>query len=140
MMEDLKKIGIKVKLITYKWATFLEKTSKGEHDLVQLGWSTQNGDPDSFLGMLLACESVKTGLNVSGWCSQEYDKLIAEAKFVTNVDKRSSLYEKAQYIAAEKLPISPIANAKIFRGTREEAQGYHLNPLGIEIFNNIVIK
>ncbi len=140
MMEDLKKIGIKVKLITYKWATFLEKTAKGEHDLVQLGWSTTSGDPDGFLGMLLVCDSIKTGLNVSGWCNKEYDKLIAKGKFVTDKVKRTALYEKAQAIAAQELPISPIATAKIFRGARKEVQGYHVNPLGIERFNHIVIK
>ena len=41
------------KLVTYDWPTYLDKSRKGEHALIQLGWSGDNGDPDNFLHVLL---------------------------------------------------------------------------------------
>ena len=48
MQQDLAKIGIKAKLITYDWPTYLAKSRKGEHQMIQMGWTGDNGDPDNF--------------------------------------------------------------------------------------------
>ena len=76
MQQDLAQVGIKVQLVNYDWTTFLKKAAKGEHELIQLGWTGDNGDPDNFLNVLLSCASVKSGSNVARWCNPEYDQLI----------------------------------------------------------------
>ena len=59
MQADLAKVGIKVNLVSYDWPTYLDKSRKGEHSLIQLGWTGDNGDPDNFLHVLLGCQAVK---------------------------------------------------------------------------------
>lgn len=98
MQADLAKIGIKVKLQTFDWPTYLEKSKKGEHAFIQFGWTGDNGDPDNFLNVLLGCSAVAAGSNYAHWCQPEFNALIQKAKEEPTQEKRSALYEKAQVI------------------------------------------
>ena len=48
MQADLKKVDIEAELITYDWPTYLAKSSQGEHEMIQLGWSADIADPSNF--------------------------------------------------------------------------------------------
>ncbi|WP_228272952.1 ABC transporter substrate-binding protein, partial [Acinetobacter seifertii] len=69
MQSDLAKANIRVKIKSYEWGTYLQKVKNGEHQLVQLGWNSDNGDPDNFLFPLLSCESVDKGSNNARYCN-----------------------------------------------------------------------
>jgi len=140
MQTDLAKVGIKVKLVSYDWPTYLEKSKKGEHQMVQLGWTGDNGDPDNFLHILLGCGAIEAGSNVARWCYQPYDKLVMEAKQVTDIKKRTKLYEKAQTVFKEQAPWATIAHARIFRAMTANVTGYTLHPLGTENFESVDLK
>ena len=134
MQADLAKIGIKVDLISYDWPTYLKKSRDGEHQMIQLGWTGDNGDPDNFLHTLLGCSAVEAGSNASKWCHPEFDKLITQAKRISNQKEREKLYRKAQEIFHQELPWVPIAHSKIFRAMSPEVSGYQIDPLGGDIF------
>ena len=134
MKEDLEKVGIKVKLISYDWATYLKKSEKGEHQLMQIGWTSDNGDPDNFLAALLGCQSVEKGGNLARWCHSDFDKLIVEGEQTLAKGKRSRLYRRAQKIFGEETPWVPLVHAYGFRGANKRVQGYILPPFGIESF------
>lgn len=140
MQSDLAKIGIRVKLVTYDWPTYLAKMRKGEHQLLQMGWTTDNGDPDNFLGTLLTCAAVRGGANVARWCDQEYDKIVTRARMVSDIKARTSEYFKAQERFSEKAPWVPLAHAKVFRGVAKNVEGYVISPLGTEDFYTIDLK
>ncbi len=140
IQEDLKKIGIQVELKTYKWATYLEKGSKGEHEMIQLGWIGDNGDPDNFLAVLLSCDSVKAGSNYARWCNKNYSKLVSKAKTLNSKDERAKLYKEAQSIFNKELPWAPIAYAKKFRAMRADVKGYVMNPFGTESFYEVSVS
>ena len=134
MQADLAKIGIKVKLITYDWSTYLDKTRKGEHDMAQLGWSGDNGDPDNFLNILLSCEAIEGGNNISKWCDKKYSGLVQKARTETDTETRTKLYEQAQEIFHQEAPWAPIAHATVFKAMDKNLQGYKINPLSVEQF------
>lgn len=140
MQADLAKVGIKVKLISYDWPTYLAKSRKGEHQMIQLGWTGDNGDPDNFLHVLLGCAAVTTGSNVSRWCDKQFDRLINQAKVLTEQQKRSELYVKAQGIFNKNVPWVPIAHSMIFRAMSHKVQGYKIDPLGGDIFKDVELK
>ena len=54
MQEDLRKVGVKVNIITYDWGTFLKKVGQGEHQTALLGWVADNQDSGHFLSTLLS--------------------------------------------------------------------------------------
>jgi len=140
MQADLAKIGIRVKLITYDWATYLSKANKGEHSLIQMGWTGDNGDPDNFLNILLGCASIKSGSNLSRWCDKSFNKLIVEAIRENDVALRTKMYKKAQRIFKKEAPWVPIAHSVVYRAMLNEVQGYKLSPLGHDIFSNVKLE
>src|SRR5205807_1858615 len=59
IQADWEKIGVKAKLVTYEWAEYRKRAKGGEHQVVMLGWSGDNCDPDNFFLPLLGCAAVK---------------------------------------------------------------------------------
>src|SRR5690606_20950532 len=134
MQADLAKIGIKVKLVTYDWPTYLAKARLGEHQMLQLGWTTDNGDPDNFLGTLLSCAAIAGGSNVSRWCNKDYDQIINRAKIISDINARTTQYVKAQNYIKQEVPWVTLAHATVFRGLAKNVEGYKISPLGMEDF------
>ena len=54
IQSDLRNVGVDAKIVTFDWATYLEKTADGEHDMAMLGWIADVADPDNFLYSLLS--------------------------------------------------------------------------------------
>lgn len=140
MQADLAKVGIKVKLVSYDWPTYLDKTAKGEQAMYQLGWTTDNGDPDNFLFNLLSCAAVQGTSNRSFWCYKPFDDLIVQAKQTTDLKKRVDLYKKAQEVAADQAIWLPLSNAIVFRALTKNVKGYKIDPFGAEYFENVSIE
>ncbi len=140
IQEDLKAIGIDIKLISYDWPTYLAKSRKGEHELIQLGWTGDNGDPDNFLYNLLSCDAVDGGSNVAKFCDKDYNDAILAAKRASDKPTRKDFYKKALKVFQEKQPWAPIAHANTYRAMLKDVKGYVVNPLGTESFYNVSLK
>ncbi len=140
MQADLAKVGIQVKLVSYDWPTYLDKTRKGEHTMAQLGWTGDNGDPDNFLNMLLGCPSVIGGSNVARWCYKSFDDLVQKARIVTARATRSKLYEDAQEIFKREAPWVTLAHAVVHRAMVKGVQGYKIDPFGADYFYEVDLK
>lgn len=140
MQADLAKVGIKVELATYDWATYLAKVKRGEHQMVQLGWSGDNGDPDNFLYTLFSCDSVTRGSNNSRYCKEPFNGLISKARSTYDTAERTELYHKALAAFAEDVPVIPLAHAKVFRALSTRVSGYEMNPFDLDYFSNLTLK
>ena len=135
MKEDLAKVGIKARLVTYDWSTYLKKGKQGLHQLLQMGWTSENGDPDNFFS-LLTCAGIKNKVNYSRWCHKPYDQLINRAVRTLNKNVRIELYKKAQKIFAKESPFVPLTYSPSFRGVNKKVQGYTA-PFGSESFYGV---
>lgn len=140
MQADLAKIGIKAKLVTYDWPIYLEKSRRGEHQMLQLGWNGDNGDPDNFMNVLLGCAAVKTGSNNARWCDKEFDSLMIKAKEDSNQKVRTGFYEKAQVIFNKQKPWYTIAHSRLNRVISDKVVGYKIDPFGHENFYSVDLK
>ncbi len=140
MQADLAKVGIKVKLLTFDWPTYLKKSSLGEHQMLQMGWTGDNGDPDNFLNTLLGCGSVTSGSNYSKWCDQKFNAAIVAAKTTPDLKKRTALYKQAQVIFKDQAPWVTIAHSTVFKAMAKNINGYKIDPLGHDIFINVSVE
>ena len=71
---DLAEIGIDVEVLVVPWATYLEETGSGKHDMFILGWVTVTADPDYGLYALFHSSQFGDPATVpstlmSGWMS-----------------------------------------------------------------------
>ena len=135
MQADLQKVGISVDLMTYDWPAYIAKSARGEHDLIQMGWTADIPDPGNFLGTLLSCQAVKSGANLSGWCDKDYDRLIHKAeKWPIERMARAELYRRAQRVFNRNVPWATLAHAHRVTAFSPRLKGYQLRPFGSERF------
>ena len=141
MQADLKKVGIQAELVTYDWPAYIAKSARGEHDLIQMGWTADIPDPGNFLGTLLSCQAVDSGANLSGWCDKHYDRLIHKAvQWPISLSRRRSLYKRAQRIFSQKIPWVPLAHAYQSAAFSPRLKGYQLKLFGSERFYELSLS
>jgi peptide/nickel transport system substrate-binding protein len=139
MKADLEKVGVNAKLVTFEWGTYLEKTSRGEHDMGLFGWTGDNGDPDNFLNVLLSSTTATEtdALNIAYYKNPEVDRLLEQGQTTVDEAERRDAYYQVQEILHQDAPWVPIAYSKVPVGMQDQVQGYQPNPTGHEAFNTV---
>ncbi len=139
IQADWARIGVRARLVTYEWGEYLKRSKDGEQQAIMYGWSGDNGDPDNFFTPLAGCAAVQGGGNVARWCNKDFERLIQAAKISTNQAQRAKLYERAQAIMKQQMPLIPIAHSLEFTPVRKEVLGYtmdataHHNFYGVDL-------
>ncbi|GAW91597.1 ABC transporter substrate-binding protein [Calderihabitans maritimus] len=142
IQQDLAAVGIKAEIVTYDWATYLEKGEKGEHDLYLLGWTGDNGDPDNFLYVLLDKNNAVKGAasNVAFYKNDKVHDLLVEAQMEMDQSKRAELYEEAQVYIHEDAPWVPLVHSTPVLAARKNVTGWVPHATGSESFIDIDIQ
>ncbi|MBO0365804.1 MULTISPECIES: ABC transporter substrate-binding protein [Pseudomonas] len=138
LQADWAKVGIKAKIVSYEWGEYIKRSKGGEQGAMLIGWSGDNGDPDNWLGTLYGCDAVD-GNNFSKWCYKPYDDLIKQAKATPDQAKRSELYQQAQHILKQQVPITPIAHSTVYQPMRSTVQDFKISPFGLNSFYGVSI-
>jgi len=131
-------VGINAKIVRLEWGAYLDKTSKGEHDMCMLGWLGGNADPDNFLYGLLSADVVKPpAANVAFWDNAEFTRLVKESQILFDKTKRAANYMKAQQIFHEEEPWVPLAHTLTIRIFNNKIHDVPLRPNGLNSFQMI---
>ncbi|WP_048649193.1 ABC transporter substrate-binding protein [Nitratireductor soli] len=137
IQSDFDKIGVKVEIVSYEWAEYLDRSKAKDRDgAVMLGWTGDNGDPDNFLHTLLGCAAVG-GNNRAQWCNEEFDALVNQAKVEPDQAERTKLYEQAQEVFKREAPWATIDHSLSVVPMRKEVEGFHQSPLGDFAFEGV---
>ena len=139
IQNDWAKIGVKARIVTYEWGEYIKRARAGEDDVMLIGWTGDNGDPDNWLGSLLSCAAVE-GNNYAKWCDKSFDDLVVKARTLTNQADRTKLYEQAQVIFKQQLPFSPVAHSTVYEPMRKEVEGFKISPFGLNSFYGVSLK
>jgi len=141
MQADLARIGVKAEIKSFEWGEYRKRIEQGEHQMAQIGWTGDNGDPDNFLHTLLGCDAAKgNGSNVAKFCYQPFDDLVLKAKTVSSQAERTDLYRRAQVIFKEQAPWYTIAHAVQIAPVRKEVIDFKLSPFGRHTFYGVDIQ
>jgi dipeptide transport system substrate-binding protein len=140
MQADLKKVGIDVEIVSYEWGEYLKRSKAGEHDMVLLGWTGDNGDPDNFLNQLLSCGAAKDGGNRARWCDKSFDDDVTQAKQTSDIKKRTALYKAAQVEFKAQAPWVTIAHSLVYEPIRTNVKNYKVDPFGLHVFNDVDLQ
>jgi ABC-type transport system substrate-binding protein len=135
---DLAKVGIKVKIVSYDWGTYLKKTSDGEHDMALLGWTGDIGDPDNFLYVLLDKDNaVKPAQNICFYKNDKLHDLLIKAQVESDQSKRAELYKQAQVIIHDDVPMVPLAHSVDVVPLSQRVEGFTMDPTGRRRFAEV---
>lgn len=140
MISDLSKAGIKAKIVSYDWGTYLKRQREQpeDMDLFQLGWTGDNGDPDNFLAVLfdgLASPSVRTQ-----WKNEEYHKLMLDGRQTIEQEDRAVIYRKAQQLIHDELPVICVAHSTVIWPALKSVQNFKLHPTASVRMKNVWLE
>ena len=98
-------LNIEVTLLNQEWKVYLDSESSGDYQISRAGWIGDYVDPNNFLDMFL-CDG---GNNRTGWCNEEYDRLILEVAPTANThEERLAVFTQAETMLMDDLPVLPI--------------------------------
>lgn len=131
------KVGVEAEIVLLEWGEFLKQSKALDRaGAVLFGWTGDNGDPDNFMGLLLACDAVGNA-NRAQWCHKPFDDLIQQARVLSDHAERTKLYEQAQVIFKEQAPWATIAHSMVYKPVLKEVQGFQIDPFGGHSFYGV---
>ncbi len=139
IQKNLADIGIKAKIVSYEWATYLEKTKNGEADAFMLGWTGDNGDADNFLYTLLDKDNIGSN-NYAYYSNDEVHDILIDAQSEVDEDKRNELYAQAQEIIFEEAPWVPLAHSTPLLAGNADLVNFTPHPTGSDRLNKVDFK
>ncbi|TQR19303.1 ABC transporter substrate-binding protein [Psychrobacillus vulpis] len=139
IQKNLEDIGVKAKIVSYEWATYLEKARNGEADAFMLGWTGDNGDADNFIYVLLDQDNIGSN-NYTYYSNEDLHKILIEAQTEVDEDKRNELYKQAQEIIYKDAPWVPLAHSTPLLAGKADLTGFLPHPTGSDKLTNVDFK
>jgi len=124
-----KDVGVNFTLANFEWATFLDKTSKGQGQVYRAGWLADYPSLDNFLFPLFESHQPGT-LNASFYKNPEFDALIQKARSTADTAQRYEIYHQAEKLMLTDAPTVPLAYPLAFRASNNRLGGFFFDPLG----------
>jgi peptide/nickel transport system substrate-binding protein len=112
--------GFDLKIRLIEWATSLKQAQAGEYQLFLLGWSGRI-DPD---GNAYIFQHTKAPQNESFYSNPAADKLLEEARLMTDPAQRKAIYEKLTKIVLNDHPIIYLYHRKLLIAHTARLEGY----------------
>jgi len=101
---QLAEIGIKMNIKIVDWGVHLDMLDRGECEMYRMGWVVDYLDPDNFLYVNLSSRNLGIKGNYSNYKNDEVDKLLNEARVISDQKKRIAMYQKAEEIIVDDAP------------------------------------
>ena len=98
--DDLKKVGINVKITLLDTAAFRDRTEKGDYQAYTVLSSVSVDDPDLYY-QRFTCDAP---VNLSRYCNPEFDKLFVAQSRTFDVQKRAEITHQMERILLGDIP------------------------------------
>ncbi|MEX5296554.1 ABC transporter substrate-binding protein [Kocuria sp. CPCC 205268] len=128
IQENLKSIGVPVTVTTKEYAAVEPDLLAGDYDMVlsQRNRLIDIADPIGFLTADYTCEG---SYNLSHFCDEDYDALIARAAGTADPEQRYALYAEAGQILEDRAVNVWLVNEQAIDAVRTDLQDYEQDPL-----------
>lgn len=139
IQKNLADIGVNAKIVSFEWATYLEKAANGEADAFLLGWTGDNGDADNFLYVLLDQDNIGSN-NYAYYKNQELHDLLIKAQSEVDESVRNDLYMQAQEIIHEDAPWVPLAHSTPLLAGGKNVVNFKAHPTGSDKLSTVDLE
>lgn len=129
IQKNLADVGVTAKIVSFEWATYLEKAANGEADAFLLGWTGDNGDADNFLYVLLDQDNIGSN-NYTYYKNQELHDLLIKAQTEVDENTRNDLYKQAQELIHADAPWVPLAHSTPLLAGGKNVIDFKAHPTG----------
>lgn len=125
---DFEAIGVTVQQNSLEWAAYLTALDDGGFQLGRMGWIADYPNMDNFLYPNFYSTSSN---NYGKYSNPEFDKLVEDARKITDEEERKSEYRKACKLLGEDMPVIPIMFYAHDHIGSERIQSLYYDPAGI---------
>ncbi len=120
---DLAKVGIKVNLQTEDWGAYLDDRNNGKFPLWMLGWGSDNGDPDNYLGWHFY-HPVGEPKVEDCYANDKVAELLTQGRIEPDLAKREAIYQEAEQIIHDDVARISVVWVPGTVTMRNEVKGY----------------
>jgi peptide/nickel transport system substrate-binding protein/dipeptide transport system substrate-binding protein len=138
IQQDWDKIGIKANIVSYEWGEYIKRAKNGEHDAMIYGWTATTATRTTGSACSTAARQSRAATTPSG--ATGLRQIDQQAKVSTDKAQRVKLYQQAQLILKQQVPITPIANSTVFQPLRKEVSDFKISPFGLTPFYGVGIN
>jgi ABC-type transport system substrate-binding protein len=141
-VEQLARIGIRVRLALTSYAAYLAKISKRRS--VAMGWAGWKADfPDAsnFFEPTLSSRAIddEHSQNYAFFKNDEFDRVLDDASREMNPTVRSRLFQRAEEIIRDEAPWAPTHSPQLFEIWQPYVRGYEPHPIIPQRFRRVWI-
>jgi peptide/nickel transport system substrate-binding protein len=114
---DLAKVGIKVNLKTEDWGAYLADRNEGKFPMWMLGWGSDNGDPDNYIGWHFI-HPIGEPKAEDCYDNDALVQLLIDGAKELDLEAREQIYMEAEehvYNDMARLPIVWVQGARFYR-------------------------
>ena len=129
IQQNLKAVGIDMKIRVMEWQAFLEQIDKRSFDAIILGWSMSR-DPDLY-DIWHSSKTKKGEYNFIGYRNAEVDRLLVEGRRTFDIEKRRKIYYRIHEILADEQPYAFLYVPDATPIVHKRIKGIEVAPLGI---------
>lgn len=127
LQEELRRIGISMRIRQLEWASMLERVNSREFDAMMMGWSMPP-DPDPY--QVWHSSQAETGSNYIGFKHEEADRLIEQARVEFDDAARALMYNRFHEIVHEEQPYTFLFTPKTLLAVDRRVHGITMYPYG----------
>jgi len=120
-----KALNIHITLSNLDWKVYLDKESHLDYQISRAGWIGDYLDATNFIDLFVT----GGGNNRTGWSNKQYDKYIHEAALTVDQDERYAIFQKAEKLLMQEVPILPLYTYTRRRLIAESVRGWEDNIL-----------
>ena len=126
-------LGVEITWKPLEWRELLDCLSRETPPMWLMGWRADYPDPDSFLR---ASEWRVTG----GWQNEGYDGLVEGARRVTDQGERMRMYQEADKLLVEEVPILPLGYGRFHMLVKPWVKRYPTSPVKVWFWKDVIIE
>lgn len=124
IQDNLRQIGIKVKITNLDWSTFLDRLFGKDFDMYMVDWFPDYVDPDDWFYPLFSTE----GLGLDGYNNSRVDELTRKGRIITDVGERTKIYVELQKIIVDDAPWAFLYVPKLYVFMQKNVEGFIMYP------------
>ncbi|MGC6425233.1 MAG: peptide ABC transporter substrate-binding protein [Lentimonas sp.] len=129
-------LGIEVELHNQEWKAYLSTREAGDFDILRAAWFGDYDDPNTFLSL----GETNNGNNHTNWSNAKYDALINKAAVTQDPAARKAIFQQAEAILLEEMPVIPLYFYVTTRLIDESVQGWYPSILDHHPYQAISLK
>ncbi|MBI2838081.1 MAG: ABC transporter substrate-binding protein [Acidobacteria bacterium] len=128
IIDDLSKIGLRLKKREVPWVTFNEMVARRELSFYRLAWVADIPDTSSVLYSLFYSHALNNSFSFS---NADVDRLLSQARVAFDPVAKTAMYQEAQEKILQDVPLIPLDFGCYNYARQPYVRGLVLNPYGL---------